>query len=565
MTGLDSPQVLHFKQQVLTDTGYCARHLLGWNFDRVAGRKTNVGTGGIRQTGPHQQQVRFIDEPGDQKKKRFKLLLAPRDYAYKSTTVQSYIVRRLLQNPNLTILYGSVDDTKSDNKSLAVRNSITSKRVEFLFGPQRGEPWNVRSWSIASRTDVQQQNQTFTTFTTGQPATGGHFDIIVFDDPIDEEWLSDVSMEKAKVAFQQVYPLLEEGGELIVVGTLYGDNDLFQYIKDTREFEILSLGAGDNLEISQKADGSYGLDGEVMWPNMTKDGMEQALRIMQPRRWLAQYMNRIGADLRDLFARFMFQPVKIPRDKFYRLSGYLLVDSATAVNKNACHTAMIYVGLDERRNIYVLDMRVGRWHPSEVVQNFFEMLATWQHLTNHQAETMEVTSANQVYMSNISYEAAARGVRVNVITLTRHGLADSKNARIRRMEVPFRGRRIYVADTVPRFYKDLDGEKLLWNPEGHYDAKSHSYMPDGEFVNQFLRLGVSSRRDLADAFSDIEAIVHKTGAYICPWRKYKEPVAPWDLASDIDDGRTFRDGKLPDDAREDWFVKTAGKLGLNSR
>ena len=168
----DSQTAFQFRQRVLSDTGFCARNLLGWNYDEDSDhRKTNVGSGGIRPDGAHQQIVDLLDN----RDVRYKFIQAPRG-SYKSTILQAFIIRHILLNPDVRILYASATEALVRDKAMAIRKSLESDEVTRWFGPQRGEPWEEMRFTVCGRTQQTLQSPTFTGFTMESMPPGGRAD-----------------------------------------------------------------------------------------------------------------------------------------------------------------------------------------------------------------------------------------------------------------------------------------------------------------------------------------------------------------------------------------------------
>lgn len=75
--------------------------------------------------------------------------------------------------------------------------------------------------------------------------TGGHYDIHILDDIIDETIMeSEIEMERAIRWFKGSAPLFTSGehGIRIVIGTRWSLNDLYQYVKDAGTHQVWELG-----------------------------------------------------------------------------------------------------------------------------------------------------------------------------------------------------------------------------------------------------------------------------------------------------------------------------------
>jgi hypothetical protein len=97
------------------------------------------------------------------------------------------------------------------------------------FKPQgRGRDWQNTKMVTAKRNNVGRSDPTYAAYTITAGPTGGHFDVVIVDDPItrdkmqsDSEWL-----EKVWAAYTRLPYTINRNGLLMVVMTRYHDNDL---------------------------------------------------------------------------------------------------------------------------------------------------------------------------------------------------------------------------------------------------------------------------------------------------------------------------------------------------
>lgn len=102
---------------------------------------------------------------------------------------------------------------------------------------------------------------------------------------------------------------------------------------------------------------------------------------------------------------------------------------------------------------------------------------------------------------------------------------NSKTARIMRLQPLLMNKHFYVVDTVPTTFEDLDGTKVLWDPEGFYDARTKTRQPGGELVDEFLK--GTAKKDIPDALAMILEYEPVRGGHkpYCDYKPWK-PRAP---------------------------------------
>jgi len=542
-----------FVAQCLKDTGYLCRNLLGWNYDMrkdpASGKqvKANIGTGGVRDNGPHRMMTDFLDDPAT----HHKVMLAPRE-SYKSTILQGFVTRQILKDPNVRILYGMRTDDQVFKKARAIKRSLESEEIVSLFGDQKSDFWQDLEFTVAGRTKVNLQEPTFSTFSLKSPPTGGHFDYIIFDDPVDDrDYINNDSAEKAESMIQMCDPLLTTAGYLILVGTRYHDQDVYGVRSNNEEWSFFSLDSGVTIE---RTDKGFELAGQPRFGHHDKEYLYGKLRRMGYNKFLSQYMNVVPQGLHQPFRREDFQAIRWDED-MRGLSGYILTDTAVSEDDKACYSVIAYIGFDARNVAYVLDLRVGRWPPVEFVQTLFEVYQTWQQRCNHIGEVFEEIGLNTVFMAPIHEEARRRKVRLNIIKLKR-GIKNRKVERIQRLEARFNDRTVYIVDTVPKLFRDIGGNRVLWDPKGYIDPATGASLPGGELVEQFVRFPVHQYRDIPDALADMDAFDGNTGARLLFYRK-----APRIDYEGVQERRvrTSRQN-LWNDSGGDWWDKVIGNI-----
>lgn len=520
-----------FREGVWTSTGYCCRELLGFNYDEdEGGRHVNVGKGGIVDHGKHKEACDLLDN----RSLYYKLIIMPRE-SRKSSILIGFCVRQVLLNPNIRICYIGQTDAVVKGKAMAIRACLARQEVADLFNEGAsliGDKWEETEFTVSSRTDHSLQNATFTAFSMDSFPVGGRFNIVICDDLIEAKNVATPEMnKKSKERFAQLQPFIARGGVLIVVGTIWDDEDLYNDLQVNKLFAPplggqIVCGAGVRV-ITDYQTGA--LDLEVVetgltFPHLTREYLLQKLHGMalkgQYDQFVRQYLNEATSQSAAMFQRKYFQPLRWGPD-MQALTGYLVTDTAYGEQDADCFSVVGYVGVDASHNIYLLDLRVGHWDPTEFSNQFFDVLDYWQQRVNHAGECWEKIALNVWAIDAIQKGSRDKKIRLNTIEMTRPSTSQKK-ARIMRLQPSMRLKRFFVCDTVPRTFTDLDGEKTLWDPEGVWDARLKEKVPGGELVDEFVKS--SGKKDIADALAMIlEYEKTKNGGMkqLCPYRPYR--------------------------------------------
>ena len=553
-------------QRLLSDTGFLARELLGYNYDEdEGGRKLNVGLGGIVESGKTEEAVRLLDDTSLHNK----MLVMPRE-SRKSTLLIAWCVRLILFSPDIRIFYVTRTDALALEKAIAVRDQLQRHEITALFGPQQGERWGTTEFTVATRTMHGLQNATFTAFSQESMRPGGRCNLLLVDDFIDHTNVTNQDQNrKSKELFASLLPLVAKGGSIGYVATIWDDNDLTNDLQNNRLFRPplggqIVCGAGVRIVTTQ--DGSIDLEPlptGLTFPHLTLDHLRQKLWGMTMEgkydHFCRQYLNQTTVTGQGSFQRKFFKPL-LWGDDLKQLSTYLLTDTATGQTVGSCYSVLAYVGLDAQDNVYLLDLDVGHWDETEFCDRFFAMLEEWQTKCNHCGEAWEGVALATVFRHQIERDSRARKLRLRTIEMARPPQSQ-KDARIQRMQPVLKQGHFYVVATVPKTFVDLDGPKSLWDPVGHYDATTKAMLPSGELVDEFVK--GTGKRDIADTLAMIleSEKTRKGGSRrLCVYKPYRPRESPKSLTQERTE--QYRADHYESANSADWWERTLHEQGL---
>lgn len=159
-----------------------------------------------------------------------KLVVMPRGTFKTSIAVVAYSIWRFMNNPNIRIVIDSELFTNSKRTLREISMHLQSPKFIELFGDPRGEGvWNETEILCAQRTNVKKE-ATFTCSGMGAQKTGQHYDLGILDD-MNSPQNSNTPENRAKVIdhYRYYQSILDPGGELIIVGTRYHEEDILGY------------------------------------------------------------------------------------------------------------------------------------------------------------------------------------------------------------------------------------------------------------------------------------------------------------------------------------------------
>lgn len=517
MTTLSAPNKAEIIRRALSDTGYFARNILGYNYDKdeETGIVYNEGEGGIRASGPHRKMVEFIDDPST----RYKHLEAPRG-SYKSTILVAYAMRRAIKYRNLRVLYCMKTYSEACEKVAHIRDQFDSAaNLNKLFGDLSSPKWAAHNFTLTGRVNPQ-PGPSFKAGGVDKNVTGGHFDLIILDDlVIWDNITTPEQIAKTLAFYKMVQPLLDPGGTLIVCGTRYAHNDLYGWLLENSGNQFADLILDCGMRVAKKEDGNHELVGTPIFSHLSEKVLWEKFKSTgrDVKDFSSQYLNVITSGEFDHFFRSDFQHHPWEENWMQFLTGYVLTDTAVTEKEHACLSVSILVGLDGNDNAFVLDAVVGHLDPVAYVSRTVDMFQSWMGRIDIRGMTLEKTAANEVFLVNFANEFRTRKFRAPKIhRLSRQGNDEAKDRRIQRIQQRFRDKRFYFVETIPRFYHDLGRERVLYDPELYRDPDNPEGppLPGGELVDQFIFFRQGYKDDIADALADIDA-VDKDGRRLC--------------------------------------------------
>lgn len=157
------------------------------------------------------------------------VIVCPPD-TYKSTTVRNFVEKRLGLNRNTRTLWIMRSGEQAVKQALTVKATIEQNNVYKAAFPNIREDPNAQ-WTNSAlfvERDISSPDPTLMASGINGPYQGSHFDLIVIDDPTNQEDVfspTTMEMQRAKVR-GVVLDRLVEGGRIVVILTRWGADDL---------------------------------------------------------------------------------------------------------------------------------------------------------------------------------------------------------------------------------------------------------------------------------------------------------------------------------------------------
>lgn len=504
-----------FIHSALTDTGFFCRNVLGMDtdLDDNGNPTSERGKGGVRDWGPHQEMVSFFDTVSD----RPKGLWAPR-YSYKSSVVQGYIMRQILAHPEKSICLYMHDYDEAQERSAKMRDQMLQNDIICeMFGSLKGTPWRKSAWTTSLRSNLAIQQRQLTVASPQKLRTGGRFNEILFDDIVSETSFQTEAMRKKAIwAVESSLNLEARGAQFKLIGTPYHLGDANHWVKDKGWDMSIHLDVGGEIMVGE--DGLLKWVGDPRWPHLTPEFLNHKLRKgMEYNTFMSQFMLKVVAGLTQAFEATHFKVAHWDTSVHRDLTGYLLTDVAPSGSPRGDFNVLMYIGIDERGHVYILDLEVGFWKMHEFCERYLNMLARWSRKVTHRVEMWEDSPSLASYTQYLNIQTRNTGTRPRIEKVARNQTEKPKDERIAHLAIRFQAGEIHVMDTVPRVWKSGVEVRDLWMPEGEKDANRGTVLPSGDLVEWFTRFPHHEKKDVPDALSLVDAQDKATESPFCYW------------------------------------------------
>ena len=306
----------------------------------------------------HDDLYEFLETNKDAKRK---LILVPRGHLKSSIVTIGLSIQDVLNDVNKRILIANAVWGRSKDFLQVISDNLTKySELPVIFGSfkptTRGmKGWNKEALSISQRT-VATKEATFTSTGVEKAQTGAHYDKIVMDDLVDRENIGTKEQrDKVRNFYNDSLSLLEPDGEIIVIGTTWHEDDLYNNLKKNKEFKVYKRTALEPPNF---------IEGVPIFP---KKFSKQTLERLREEA-------RIGNNLGQFYAQYFLDPYPdenaefnkiwnkyyydIPKEPMY-ISVCLDPSLGKATSDNAALSA---TGVTSKGKVYILQARNFKCH-----------------------------------------------------------------------------------------------------------------------------------------------------------------------------------------------------------
>lgn len=322
--------------------------------------------------GVHKELSKFVTGEGARK-----LILFPRGHFKTTVVTEGYSIQRIMENPEIRILIANATLENAKGFLRKIRGHFEGNEMfRFLnreILPTKDNKWTDREIVVNRKGTYQEA--TIETVGVGGVVVSKHYDLIIYDDLVNEETIATKEQrEKLLKWFQNSLSLLEPHGQIVVVGTRWHFNDLYSHIENSMaDFKVFKRGctvSGESID----ADGA-----EPVFPEkFSLDYLKQLRREQGNYVFNSQYMLNPIDDKNAIFRRdwMKYYEEEDLAQKDLRL--YMTIDPAISQKDSGDYSAIVVCAVDEFNNVYVRDIKFGHWLPRELIGRIFDLNHFWR-------------------------------------------------------------------------------------------------------------------------------------------------------------------------------------------
>jgi predicted phage terminase large subunit-like protein len=339
----------------------------------------------------HLYLCNFLDNDIPGQDKAFKLVLMPR-LTFKSTIVSfAYLIKRIIQNPDIRILIASENySTALDYLQKIKKEFEVNEKIRNFYGnfvAKHG--WTDESITVAKR-KINEKEPTIMCAGVEKTVTGYHYDLICGDDLVSKNNVTTADQIKKVIDFYKDFNNLldrtKEKPEILICGTRWHFSDLYQHIQDNEkeDFSILNVGA-------------YKEDGSLRFPSiLTKEELERLRRsqgsylfscnyLNSPvdeenakfrKDWIRYYSFSLGGKLVPKLTEKEERSHKEEHRDYYHLKDcriYIHLDPATSDRKTGDYTGIIVSAISPEDFIYVIEAKREKINLTQIIKKLFDL------------------------------------------------------------------------------------------------------------------------------------------------------------------------------------------------
>lgn len=389
------------------------------------------------------------------------LILMPRGTFKSSVVTIGYSLQAILHDPNIRILIDSETFSKSKAFLAEIKGHLeTNEEYREIFktvhgmypneGRKKDLLWSDSQVNLACRNRPRKE-PTFSCAGIDVTKNGMHYDLIIFDDLHSENNVTNKEqLDKVKDHWRLSYSLLDPGKPMIVIGTRWHFDDLYQLILDEHRDEFNILIRRAILE-----------DGTAFFPQRLPLPVLQKIKQKQgSAHFSKQYQNEPIDDETATFKHKDMHKKEWDLVKDRPINWYLAIDPSYEGDYSD-YAAFVVAGMDFQRELYVRHVTRKKMTYKDIIDEIFRL----NNLYTPKQIILETIGAQKSIMFELNNQQKLRGAWLPMQEVKSRTI--SKEERIRALAPFYEYQRIFHVKECPQL-DELEYE-LLKFPSGKHD------------------------------------------------------------------------------------------------
>lgn len=335
----------------------------------------------------------------------------------------------------------SYSEDQSKKNLARIRKSIENNRhLQWLKPRSNSYVWDAGALNCANDCQIE-------AFGFGSSIRGGHYHIVVIDDPTKDHWTMSIE-EQENFLYGVIVPAVRKGGQLVITGNPVDKQDLLERVENNKEFSTHKYPC-----IKE--------DGQALWPEQyTLEDIDAKRRLIPAHKFAREYLlkrvSSADAKFKEEWIKY-YRPTDIERKHLYRI---MTIDPAISPGGDAL--AAVVTGTDMLGITYVIDRMGFRGDFREGVVALCEMMER----NKPDFVGIETYAFQKMYQIWLEEEMSKRGLNHIGINELGRDNRKSKAMRIEALQPKIsQGSILFLEDE----HKPLVDQLLLWDPLGKHN------------------------------------------------------------------------------------------------
>ena len=357
-----------------------------------------------------------------------RLILRPRG-TYKSTIYTiGYPLWRAIKNPDMAIMITNAIGENAQGFLHEIAGHVRINDVlRWLFGDlsDGSEKWRQNSIVLPTRERPRKEGSIDARGSSAQ-ITSAHYDLIIVDDWVNnEDRESSTVRQKKKRWFQDLLSILNPDGELIVVGTRWHFDDLYQFI-----IQEVNPKLSGNERYVIEIDSALDAEGKPTYPDILSLEKLETLRIEKGLiEFNSQYLNDpLPAECQifniDQFHLFDMDDLK-PEELMY----FGACDPSMGKSKTSDYSAITTLARNAKGQFCVIECDIQRRNPDRIITDIIAAAKRYPY----RRFVFENNQFQDYVKSQLIEAAIAQGVNVPIVGIPS---TSNKEMRIQSLQSP---------------------------------------------------------------------------------------------------------------------------------